>query len=143
MTIKVRLVGPNGEAVTVTENGELVVGPVAYNDPKFLELAEPNTAYNFFVPIDGKQFLIAAIVAKADRDVSVSVDAQVIIYEASSKEELTVDKVLHQDAMVRGERFDFSFANVLVSKGKWVNAKTTDDDIHMTITGHYIDEVEE
>ena len=141
MTIKVRLVGPNGEAVSVTDNGELVVGPVAYNDPKFLELAEPNTAYNFFVPIARKQFLITGIVAKADRGVSQSVDALVTIYEASSKEELTVDKILHQDAMIRGERFDFFFANVLVNKGKWVNAKTSDDDIHMTITGHYVKEV--
>ena len=28
--------------------------------------------------------------------------------------------------------------NILVAEGRFINGKTSDDDIHMTITGHFI-----
>jgi len=49
-----------------------------------------------------------------------------------------VVKVLYQDVMVEGDRIQFSDANILVSEGLFINAKTTDDDIHMNIMGYYI-----
>ena len=45
---------------------------------------------------------------------------------------------LQQDDMVRGDRAGFTGLNIAVAIGKYVNAKTSDDDIHMTITGYYI-----
>ncbi len=44
---------------------------------------------------------------------------------------------LHQEAMVRGEDMTLPM-NVLVTAGKFVNAKTTDDDVHMTIIGYFV-----
>lgn len=79
---------------------------------------------------------------RADRDVSATVDADVIIYEADSDTETTVTRVLFEEAMVRGEHTGLSGLNILVSAGKWVNAKTSDDDIHMTIMGYYVNEIE-
>ena len=43
--------------------------------------------------------------------------------------------------MVRGEKSELFPLNILVAPGKYVNAKTTDDDIHMTIMGYYISEL--
>ncbi len=135
------VVGKNKHVANVTSSGELVVAPLSYSQSQFVELAEPNVAYNFYRPRTGKQFVITAIRAKADRDVSPTADATVIIYEACSLNTTTVDKVLHQEAMVKGESLTFAPINALVNAGKWINAKTTDDDIHMTIWGYYIDEL--
>ena len=33
--------------------------------------------------------------------------------------------------------------NILVNKGVWLNAKTGDDDVHMTIMGYYVNETKE
>ena len=131
----------NGITVRVTKSGELVVAPLAYSETKFVELAEDNTGYNFFGPKSKKQFVITGINAKADRGVSTTVDAVVIVYEASTEDTTTVDKVLFQDAMVRGEKSELFPLNIFVNAGVWVNAKTSDDDIHMTIMGYYIDKL--
>ena len=140
--INVGLVGVNGKStklpVTVTSSGELVTAPLHYSETVFKELDVINTAYNFFTPKTGQQLVITGFSLKADRDVSNSVDATVIIYEASSVDTLTVDKTLFQDAMIRGERTGYTNTNLIVRPGKWVNVKTTDDDIHITILGYYI-----
>jgi len=130
----------NGKKARVTDAGELVVAPLAYDETEFRELAEDDTAYNFYAPKPDHQFVITGFSMKADRDVSTTVDAEVIIYEATSTSEATVSKVLFQEAMVRGERTSLS-THILVNAGVWINAKTSDDDIHMTIMGYYIPEL--
>lgn len=136
MTVDAQIVnGPNIAAVT--QLGQLVVAPLAYDKTEFRELAVKDTAYNFYGPLPGKQFIITGIRAKADRQVSPTTDADVVIYEASAPDTATVDRILYQEAMVQGESFTLP-ANILVNTGVWINAKTTDDDIHMTIFGYYI-----
>lgn len=129
--------GPKNKA-GVTSIGQLIVASFAYDDTVFIELAEPDTAYSFYRPLAGQQFVITGIRAKADRQVSPVTDAEVIIYEAGAADTLTVDKVLHEDALVAGEDVTLLPLNLLVNEGKFVNAKTSDDDIHMTIFGYYI-----
>ncbi len=140
--IAAQITGSRGGVIAkVTSSGELVVAPLAYSETQFKELAVDNTAYNFYAPKPGKQFVITGIVAKADRDVATATDASVIVYEADKEDSLTVDKVLYQDAMVRGEKISLTGLKILVNPGVWLNAKTSDDDIHMTIMGYYIEEL--
>jgi hypothetical protein len=142
MALPVHIVGgPDDTIANVNRLGQFVTAPLAYDEVVFKELAEPNVAYNFYKSQSGQRFVITGIRAKADRQVSTTVDADVVIYEASAEDTTTVDKVLHQEAMVRGEDATLLPMNVLVRAGKYVNAKTTDDDIHMTIMGYYVPEV--
>ncbi|KKN35534.1 hypothetical protein LCGC14_0782680 [marine sediment metagenome] len=140
--LKVQIVGGGkGDVAKVTVGGELVIAPLGYDESKFVELAEDNTAYNFYAPKSGHQFIITGIRAKADRQVSPTVDAVVIVYEATSLDTTVVSKVLHQEAMVQGDNMSLLSMHAKVNPGVWVNAKTTDDDIHMTIWGYYIPEL--
>lgn len=124
----------------VTPNGQLVTSPIKYDETVFNELAEINTAYNFYLPKSGMQFVITLIRAKADKQVSTGTDAVVVIYEGDSASTVTEDKILHQEAMVQGD-FVTMQTNIIVNEGKFINAKTTDDDIHMTIMGYYIKKI--
>jgi len=130
----------NGKRARVTNAGELVVAPFTYDETEFRELAVDDTAYNFYEPKPDHQFVITGFNMKADRDVSQTVDAVVIIYESTSTSETTVSKILFQEAMVRGERTSLT-THILVNSGVWINAKTSDDDIHMTIMGYYLPEL--
>jgi len=85
-----------------------------------------------------KKFVITGIVANADQQVSTNTGATVIVYEASAEDSTTVDKVLYQDDMIRNDRIVLLPLNILVNNGVYINAKTSDDDIHMTIFGYYI-----
>ena len=124
--------------VKVTKLGQLVTGVIEYDETTFLELAEPDTAYNFYTPKAGQQFVITGIFAVADKQVSGNASATVIIYEATGEAETTISKVLLQTAMVQDQIQLFTPLNILVREGRFINAKTDDDDIHMTITGYYI-----
>ena len=141
MATPVRIHGRNGLIAEVTESGELVTAPKAYSDSVFLALTSINTAYNFYTPEPHKQFVITGFNIKADRGVSTTVAAEVIMYEADTVDSTTVVKTLFQDAMVRGERTGLTNTNILVNVGKWVSIKTTDNNIYATIFGYYINEI--
>lgn len=128
----------DGHQAKVSTIGQVVTGAYAYDDVVFNELAEDNTAYNFYGPKHNQQFVITGIFLKADRQVSPTTDATIVVYEADDDTTTTIDKTLFQVAMVQGDQLALSPLNILVGTGKFVNAKTTDDDIHMTITGYYI-----
>jgi len=139
--IGVRIISGDGStAVKVSPNGALVTASAKSSESVFNVLDVANTAYNFYLPKPSQQFIVTGIRAKADRDVSNTVDATVVIYTAEDIDSLTVVDSIHQEAMVRGEAFTLLPLNVLVGAGLWVNAKTTDDDIHMSVMGFYIDE---
>ena len=132
----------SGARVCVTPIGQLVAGPYAYDETKYTELAAADTAYNFYEPKAGQQFVITGIIMNADQQVAIATGATIVIYEATSAGTATVSKVLHQDEMIRNDRTVLLPLNILVSEGRYVNAKTDDDDVHMTITGYYIPAIE-
>ncbi len=90
MGIETKIVNQN--AVKVTKSGELVVAPLNYSESVFKEM-DATTPFNFFGPMPDKQFVITGFNLKAARSVSNTVDARVVIYEASSIDTTTEDKV--------------------------------------------------
>ena len=123
----------------VTSRGQVVTGAISYDDSVFKELAEDDTAYNFYVPLAGQQFVVTGIILKGDKQIGAS-DATVVVYEATAIDSITEAKTLLSLAVADGDILTLLPLNLLVSKGVWLNAKTSDDDVHMTIMGYYIDE---
>ena len=138
MSIPVYLVGSNGQRVAVNDTGELLIAPGDYDLAVFKELAEPDTAYNFFKPDNNKKFVLTGFLAYADKQVSTVNNATVIIYEADAPDSTTVDKALVQFELGQNQSVPFPSLRILGNIGVYVNAKTDDDDIHMTIFGHFI-----
>ena len=122
----------------ITSIGQLVTGPIKYDETKFIELAEDDTAYNFYLPRAGEQFVITGFIATADQQVASNADANVVIYEATSPTSTTEAKNLIQFAITQKTNITATPLNILVNSGVYLNAKTDDDDIHMTIMGYYI-----
>lgn len=123
---------------TVSRAGQLIVSTYDYDLTKFVILDVNDTGYTFYSPKANFHFVITGIVAKADRGVSPTTDADVIVFEADDDSSATVDRTLFQLAMVQGDQVVLTPLNILVNEGKFVNAKTSDDDIYMTIMGYYI-----
>ena len=132
----------NGNKAKVTNSGEVVVSPLSYNETSFNTMDIIDTAYNFFEPLPNKQFVITGMLVFADKDVGDASDTVIIVYEASDNTTTTVDKILLQFGMGKLTSLPFPSLNLLVNPGKWISAKTGDDDVHMTILGYYIDEIE-
>jgi hypothetical protein len=127
----------------VLPSGQLAVAPLKYDDTQFRELGAADTAVNFYEPKDRHNFVITSIVAYADKQVGSSTNATVVVFESDGPEEETVSKVLLQIEIGQNQSIPLLPLNLLVNKGKWINAKTDDDDVHMTIMGYYIEGVDQ
>jgi hypothetical protein len=133
------IIKQNGIPARVTKSGELVVGQLSYDETFYNEMSATGTAYNFFVPKAGKQFIITGFLAVSDKNITA--DAIVEIYEASGDSSTTVDKALPKFAMTKNAVVSPTPLRILVTEGVWVNAKTDDATIHLTMFGYYIDVV--
>ena len=138
MAIPVTLKDGNGRVVVLNSNGEIPIAQGDYDEPMFNELAVADTAYNYFKPFNGKQFIMTGFLAYGDKQVSAVTNATVVIYEASQTDSVVVDKVIIQFEVGQNQSVPFPSVRVLVNAGVYLNAKTDDDDIHLTIFGHYI-----
>lgn len=137
--LPVRIMGNATQQVKVNEAGELLISDGPYDFTEFRELDTINTAYNYYKPFGRQQFVITGFFAYADKQVSSSTNATVVIYEADGEESTTESKVLFQFEIGQNQSAPFPNIRVLCNKGVYVNAKTDDDDIHLTILGHYVD----
>lgn len=132
MTAGVRLVGKNGEAVEVSEFGQLIVAPIAYNTSVNAKLTVKNIAYNMLEPVESKQIIIDSIILTADKNVA-STDATVIIYEADSPDSaVSTNDILVVELRLKST-LPLTGLNLKVQQGKWINIKTDEVSVFATI----------
>jgi len=122
-----------GNTAKVSKAGQLIVAPIQYSDPISKSLNAINTAFNFVTPEQNKSIVITDIIASADKNVSNTTPANVVIYEALAADTLTVDEAIVIPQLVRASNVSFTGLNILVPEGKWINAKTDDANILVTI----------
>lgn len=137
--LPVRLMGNGSQQVQVNSAGELITSDGPYDLAKFNELDTVNTAYNFYGPKGREQFVITGFLIYGDKQVSTSTNATVVIYESLQPDSATEERVLVQVEVGQNQSIPFPNIRILCTKGAYLNAKTDDDDVHMTIFGHYVD----
>lgn len=142
MTLKVELVGANGKVVKVNDAGQLTVAVGEFDLTEFNELAVDNTAYNFFTPKAGLQLVLTGILAYADKQVASATNSTVDIYEAAAIDTVTAARTLLRFELGQNQSMQYPSARILCNHGVYINAKADDDDVHMTLLGHYIPIIE-
>lgn len=143
MAIPFVLVDPiTGDAVRVHQDGRMFTGG-QFNLIEFNTLDVVDTAYNFYLPRTGKQFVVTRIFAYGDKEVAGNSNATVEVYEATSISTLTVSKIIMQFEIGQNEFQPYDTLALLVNTGRFINAKTSDEDVHMNILGFYIDDTGE
>ena len=128
-----------GNQVKVTSRGQLVTAPLDFSDPVQNDLTVTCTAVNFFAPSSGQRLVITSILIGADRAVSQACGAIVEIYEATSATSTIVAKGIIKTGIVKNGTLPLLPLNFLATQGVWINAKTDDANINITIAGYFID----
>jgi len=123
------------DGITIAKGGTIPVSGL-FDEIEFNELAVANQVYNYYQPLAGSRFILTGVVATANN--SVVGDATVIIYEADSPESTTVDKVLFKFVLLKNQQLVIPSFQIAVTPDVWINGKTDDDDIHMSVVGHFI-----
>lgn len=121
------------QQVRVTRFGQLVVAPLDYSEPIKRNLDTIDAAFNFLVPVSKRSIVITDIIVSTDRLVSVTDPAEIEIYQADAVDSLTESPGIVSPRLVRGEALTLTGLNWLVPEGKWVNAKTNDVNVLITI----------
>lgn len=121
-----------GNRATVTRFGQLITAPVDYSTPVSQKLEVINIAYNFIEPSMDQNIVITDIILTANRNVGAN-DATVVVYEADEVDELTSFKDIVNLEMIKQSNLVLTGLNMIVTAGKYVNAKTDDDDVFVTI----------
>ena len=134
MAIPVRL-EDQGRQAKITQIGQVVTAPFAYNKVKAVTMATGGTGYNFFPPLVGKQFVVTNVFITALK--SITTDVLVDVYETSTLTGTTIDKGILPIEMLKSTFRDFFDLNLLITEGKYLNAKADDDTVLMTILGYY------
>ena len=133
--LPVYLVDSSNKEVVVGNGGTLTISAI-FDVVEFNELAVADQAYNYYQPLAGSKFIFTGVVATADKDVVA--DATIVIYEADSPESTTVDKVLFQFVLLKNQQLVIPNFQIEVKPNVWINGKTDDDDIHMSVIGHFV-----
>ena len=123
----------NGIRARVTEFGQLVVAPLDYSEPVAITLDTVGTAFNFITPAAGQKVVITDIIVSADKGVSNTTPANIEIYEADEASLTTASKAIVSPQLTGASNVSYIGLNMLVGEGKWVNAKTDDNNVLITI----------
>ena len=134
MSINVNLVNDNNDhRVKVSSHGQLIVAPIDFSTPVTKSLAVIDTAVNFIAPQTGHFIVITDIIASADKDVSNTSPANVDVYESDEVDSLTIVNEIVSPQLIRAANLPLTGLNLKIPEGLWVNAKTSDAAILLTI----------
>ena len=138
MTTPVVIVGSTGELAKVSSNGELSVSPVAPNVTQHWSMTAIDTAYNFAPPISGKKMRLQNILIYGNKNIGAS-DATVIIYTANSATSTDVLETVLEIELPKYKDRDLIGLNLQLPEGVFLNAKTDDNTVFLTMMGYYLD----
>jgi len=127
-----------GHTVKVTHTGELVTVRGNYDQTFQDSMTSINTAYNLIVPKTANQFIITGIVINADKNVSATDGAVVEVYEAADATTTTATKTILTLNIGKNSTIPLTGILIQTTRGTFLNAKTDDATVNITLLGYYI-----
>ena len=127
-----------GHSAKVTHTGELVTVRGNYDQTFQDSMTSINTAYSLVVPKAAKQFIITGIVINADKNVSATDGAVVEVYEATDATTTTATKTILTLNIGKNSTIPLTGILIQTTRGTFLNAKTDDATVNITLLGYYI-----
>jgi len=129
--------GPDGQAVSVSDNGEVRVAPLHHNQLATHTMDTIDTPYVFAIPIVGQQMVMQNILLYANKSVGAN-DATIEIYTAQDPTATSGTTVMTFELPKTTHR-DMIGLNVSLAEGLYLLAKTDDATVFATMMGYYED----
>ena len=136
--IDARIYGDGKHSPKVTKYGELVVSAGNTNTVSSQALDAVNTGVMFVRPEMGSAIIINQIIIAAEKSVSSSTSAEVIVYESTTGTGTAEHKRVLKMSIIKNQTESFSGLNLLVEEGLWVMAKTDDATVDVSILYNHL-----
>jgi hypothetical protein len=127
----------------VNRVGELATGRLHFDEAHVNAIAVADTAYNYALPVAGFNFIITTMLAFASKDVNDATATLIEIYTATSLTSTVVDTEILSFGMGKLTVLPLVPLNLLIPEGYWLNAKSSDAIINLSILGHYVKRLDE
>lgn len=131
--------GASDTGAKVTTQGQLITAPISYNSLAFKDMTVDNQGYTFVAPKAGYKIVIPAVLINADKNVSSTTPATIDIFEAAGLDSATISSTILQVELLKNERLFLNGINLLTSEGVWINGKTTDNNVRVSLFYYYIE----
>jgi len=145
MKIKIwgRGVGTRGglNEVGVSSSGEVLVRAFDYSDFLFQTIDTVDTAFNFFKPKQGFQFVITGVVISGNRDIGVN-GSILTVYTADSTTSTTALSTPFEIEVPKSTVLPFIIPNVLTAEGIFLNGKADDATVRVGMFGYFVPKIE-
>lgn len=140
MTVGVKIRNfADGHEARVSKFGQLITAPLDFSSPQSQSLNVVDTAFNFATPRGSDFIVITDILMGATKDVNASTGALVEIYTSDISATSTVIKeVILEAPLARLANRDLTGLNFLVNSSRWVNAKTDNATVDITIGCYFV-----
>jgi len=126
-------------AAQVSVNGELIVGPLAYDMPYYVSVDTALTAFEVIPAKSGKKFIVKSMLLATDKNyASPTVAETLTIYEASPADLSTNLKTFTQIDFLRNDRLPISGLNIATSTAVSLVAIADSNNVDVTIAGYYV-----
>jgi len=97
-----------------------------------------DTAFNFYIAKTKQRFVIVGLILNTNKDIGVN-GAIIDIYEANTNDSTTIDKQILKLNLLKNQTTTVIPILFGVTEGKFVNGKTDDTIVNVSIVGYYID----
>jgi hypothetical protein len=137
MGIDAKIVGTHGRSPTITEYGQLVVGPIAYSKSSVVVMNADATGFMAIPPVAGHKIVLTSAFVRADKNVSATVESDIEVYES----ETSTGTVSTSDILNIGltkQQFVNIPMNYISSEGTWIMCSASDANVNISIFYYYV-----
>lgn len=126
-------------SASITLNGELVVGPVAYSKAYFVSVDIAATPFEIVPAVSGKRFVMTSMLLATSKTFGTATTAETLtIYEATPSDLSTNLETTAQIDFLKNDRLVATALNIATSNAVSLVATATDTDVSVTIAGYYV-----
>lgn len=136
LSVKIVDGGATSNLVRVTPQHQLVTGPLEFSGTTQQDLDTIDTAFNFVIPQVGTFFTLTGFIVNTTKSIDIN-GATIEIYETSAVDSTTVDKQIYKFDLTRQQIVVLSSKNIMITEGKFLNAKTDSATVLVTIDGYF------
>jgi len=142
--IEVKLVDSNGKGsgVRVSQNGQMIIAPIAFSIPVQKSLNVDNQVFNLATARVAHRIIITDVILIGDRNIGVN-DATVDIYAADFIDSSTIVKSIFSLDVAKNASIVMTGLNMVTDVGVFLNAKSSDSTVSLTVGYYYLPETTE
>ena len=137
MGIDAKIVGTHGRSPTITEYGQLVVGPIAYSKSSVVVINATGTGFMAIPPVAGHKIVLTSAFVRADKNVSSTIESDILVYESKTNTGTTSYSDILNIGLIKQQFVNIPMSYIS-SEGTWILCSASDATVDISLFYYYV-----